>query len=161
MNNIKGFVPTLTQDEVTHFFKMAANSDRKRFPKILHNKGDYNNRVFNFLLEDTYMQPHMHPSREKVEKMYLVSGSFSLIFFDCQGNKINQFDLMEGGLEYIEVPAFVWHTYVMSSNKVIVFETMDGFYHPNSWKKMGSWAPEENTKEAKDYLLKMKSECGI
>ena len=78
-------IPDLSPYEVNQYFVEAKKSKRARAPKILHKQGDYNNSVFNFILEDSYMHPHLHPSNEKVEKMYLIEGSFALIIFDDKG----------------------------------------------------------------------------
>lgn len=150
-------VPDLSADEVQYYFLEAENSERKRFPKILHNQGDYDNRVVNFVLDDSYMQPHLHPGDEKIEKMFLVDGSFALVLFDNSGEVSDSIILEKGGIESIDVPAFTWHTYVMLTEKVIIYETMDGVYEPSSWKEMAPWAPLENTEEAINYLSLLKS----
>ena len=156
MMNTK-IVPELTDEEITNYFDLAQSSSRKRIPKILHKKGDYLNKVFNFILADSYMQPHIHPGEEKIEKMYLVKGSFALVIFDDKGNIKDTVVLKLGELEFIEVPAFTWHTYVMLTDEVIVYDTMEGVYHPDTWKKMATWAPEENSPEVFDYLKQLKS----
>ena len=79
-------IPKLTSLEILNGFKKAEQSERNRFPKILHKKGDYDNRVFNFLLKDTYMQPHRHPGKEKIEKMSIIEGVCVLFYFDDYGN---------------------------------------------------------------------------
>ena len=150
-------IPELSSDEVSLYFSVAKNSERCRSPKIMHKQGDYHNRVFNFILEDSYMHPHLHPSEEKIEKMYLLDGSFALITFDDDGEVTNTYVLAKDGRESIDVPAFTWHTYVMLTKEVIVFETMEGVYNPSTWKKMAPWAPSENTLEAPAYLEMLKS----
>ncbi|MCW8899142.1 MAG: WbuC family cupin fold metalloprotein [Gammaproteobacteria bacterium] len=150
-------IPELSSDEINQHFSEARNSERKRSPKILHNQGDYHNKVFNFVLEDSYMQPHLHPGEEKIEKMYLLSGSFALITFDDSGEVTDIYILKNGGRESIDVPAFTWHTYVMLTKEVIVFETMEGIYNPSTWKEMAAWAPSENTPDAIAYLEMLKN----
>ena len=150
-------IPELSSDEVSLYFSVAKNSERCRSPKIIHKQGDYHNRVFNFILEESYMHPHLHPSEEKIEKMYLLDGSFALITFDDDGEVTNTYVLAKDGRESIDVPAFTWHTYVMLTKEVIVFETMEGVYNPSTWKKMAPWAPSENTLEAPAYLEMLKS----
>lgn len=150
-------IPELSSDEVSLYFSVAKNSERCRSPKIIHKQGDYHNRVFNFILEDSYMHPHLHPSEEKIEKMFLLDGSFALITFDDDGEVTNTYVLAKDGRESIDVPAFTWHTYVMLTKEVIVFETMEGVYNPSTWKKMAPWAPSENTLEAPAYLEMLKS----
>jgi len=148
--------PKLSEEEVSLYFEKANNSIRHREPKILHQKGDYLNRVFNFILSDSYMHPHMHPSEEKIEKMYLIEGSFALTLFDDFGGLTDVIILEEGQCEEVQVPAFTWHTYIMLSDRVIIYETMEGFYNPNTWKNLAPWAPDEGTVEAIQYLNDLK-----
>lgn len=143
------------------YFLKAKKSERKRIPKILHDKGDYNNKVINFVLEDSYMQPHLHPGEEKIEKMYLLKGSFALLFFDDKGGVSDTFLLKKGKQESIEVPAFTWHTYIMLTKKVVIYETMDGVYNPSTWKEMATWAPAENEKSACEYHANLRSNIVI
>jgi len=150
-------IPNLSQEDIESHFKEAEKTSRRRSPLILHKKGDYLNKVFNFILEDSYMHPHLHPSDEKIENMYLIKGSFGLIEFDNNGMINKTTILEEGSLTSIKVPAFTWHTYVMLSGKTIVYETMEGKYEPDSWKKMASWAPVEESLKAQTYLESLKN----
>ena len=62
-------IPELSNKEIKFHFTEANKTSRRRSPLILHEKGDYLNKVFNFILEDSYMHPHLHPSDEKIENM--------------------------------------------------------------------------------------------
>ena len=84
--------------------------------------------------------------------MYLVRGSFALVIFNNDGDIKNIHILEKDKKEFVSVPAFTWHTYVMLTNEVIIYEEMEGFYNPDTWKKMAKWAPNENTPEAITYL---------
>jgi len=148
-------IPTLTLEDKSKYFNKAKKSDRKRFPYIIHQRGDIFNQVFNFILDESYMKPHMHPNENMVEKMHLISGSFKLIFFDDKGIPKKIYDIDKKNSR-VEVPGFTWHTYVMTSKSTIVFETMMGKYDPLTWKKMPEWAPDENTKESKEYFRNLK-----
>ena len=156
---IKNKIPELSNQDIKYHFDLSQNSERHRSPKILHSKGDYVNKVFNFILNDSYMQPHLHPGNEKIENMYLLAGSFALMLFDEKGEISSTIILEKGGRESVNVPAFTWHTYVMLTEKVVIYETMEGVYKPSTWKKMASWAPLENISEAINYLniLKIKT----
>jgi cupin fold WbuC family metalloprotein len=154
-------IPELSSDDIKSYFDLAYNSERRRSPKIMHKKGDYINKVFNFILSDSYMQPHLHPGSEKIEKMHLVYGSFALITFDDNGKVTGTNILEKDKNEFIAVPAFSWHTYVMLSDEVIVYEEMNGVYEPSSWKEMASWAPKENTPEADKYLELLRTNLSI
>ena len=150
-------IPDLSIAEMLLYFSEAEGSERKRFPKILHEQGDYNNKVINFILDQSYMMPHLHPGDEKIEKMFLIEGSFALIIFDNEGKVLEYSILKKGKRETIDVPAFTWHTYVMLTEKVVIYETMNGVYEPSTWKEMASWAPLENTPEAAHYLSFLKN----
>ena len=65
---MKKLIPEISSSEINLHFEEASKTTRRRSPLILHKKGDYLNKVFNFILKGSYMHPHLHPSSEKVEK---------------------------------------------------------------------------------------------
>lgn len=152
-------IPQLSEQEIESGLAQAASSTRRRHPKILHTQGDEFNRVINFIMQDSYMQPHLHPGEEKIEKIYLIRGKVAALFFDDQGVIKNCVILEKGGVGHIEVPAFTWHTYVMLSENVITYETMMGIYEPKTWKHFAEWAPLENTSESLAYLNLLKEKA--
>lgn len=152
MNTDNINIPKLSSKEIIEYFQEASSSTRQRSPKILHKPGSEFNRVFNFMKKSSYMQPHLHPGEEKIEKMYLIKGKFAVIFFDDKGRIKGIIKLEKGKKEFIDIPAFAWHTYVMLSDEVITYETMMGKYVPETWKKLAGWAPAENTKESLYYF---------
>ena len=137
-------------------FVKAHSSSRRRHPVILHENGAYLNRVYNFICEDSYMHPHLHPGHEKIEVIQILMGSATLLLFDDLGRIIDRKSLDQNRLDRVEVPAFTWHTYVMTSNEVITYETMNGIYDPSSWKVLAPWAPNEGSNEAKSYLQSLR-----
>ena len=144
-------VPPLTKHEISEGLAQAGRSDRKRSPKLLHKQGDEFNAVFNFILRDSYMQPHLHPGGEKIEYIYLIEGRVATLFFDDNGS-IKECNVLEPtGSGLVVVPAFTWHTYVMLTDHVVTFETMMGVYDPKTWKKFAEWAPQEGTVESVEY----------
>jgi cupin fold WbuC family metalloprotein len=153
-------IPTITGQEKKEGLQQAAESFRRRHPMILHQQGAVFNEVFNFMMDDTYMQPHLHPGVEKIEKIYLVQGKVAILFFDDAGSVIKCTLLEKEGVDMIEVPAFTWHTYVILSSSAITYETMMGKYDPQTWKDFFSIVPAENTAESIIYLksLKIKAE---
>jgi cupin fold WbuC family metalloprotein len=150
-------IPELSLEDINYYFDLAYHSERRRSPKIMHKKGDYINKVFNFILSSSYMQPHLHPGSEKIEKMYLLKGSFVLIIFDEKGKIIESIILEKGKKEIVSVPAFTWHTYLMLTDQVIIYEEMEGVYHPSSWKELAPWAPQEDSPQAALYLENLKA----
>ena len=152
-------IPKLSGSEITEGLQQADKSARRRYPKILHNPGDEFNRVINFMMGDSYMQPHLHPGAEKIEKIYLIQGKLATFFLNDQGEIIQCTVLEKGGVEMIEVPAFTWHTYVMLSVSVVTYETMMGKYEPQTWKEFFEIAPPEDSPQSNDYLQNLKSEA--
>ena len=71
-----------TSEELEKNFMIAKKSTRKRFLITFHQKGDYKNRIMNFLINMTYIQPHMHNSAEKKEKVTILSGKVVLLIFN-------------------------------------------------------------------------------
>lgn len=134
----------------------ARNSLRQRYPKLLHNPGDEFNRVFNFIIRDSYMQPHLHPGREKIEEIRIIEGKLATIFFDDRGAVRDVVLLKKGGVECVKVPAFTWHTYVMLTDEVVTYETMMGKYDPLTWKRYAAWAPVENSPKSAPYLSSLR-----
>ena len=149
-------IPKLSPKEMDEYIKKAASSWRRRYPKILHKPGDKFNRVINFMMEDTYMQPHLHPGEDKIERMYLVRGKFSVLILNDNGEIQEAFFLEKGKIEYIEIPAFAWHTYVILSESVVTYETMTGKYDPETWKTLADWAPTETSGKSITYLTELK-----
>lgn len=149
-------IPKLTDQEKKDGIFEAQVSARRRYPKILHNPGEEFNRVINFMMGDSYMQTHLHPGVEKIEKIYLIEGKLAIFFFDDRGEVIRCTILETGGTEIIEVPAFTWHTYVILSEYAITYETMMGKYDPQTWKEFFTIAPPEGLPESIVYLNELK-----
>lgn len=151
--------PQLTAEDINDGVSRAAAAARRRYPMILHAPGDEFNRVVNFMLPDSYMQPHLHPGDEKIEHIHLLEGRLAVLFFDNKGTVQRVTTLEPGGIQMIEVPAFTWHTYVILADRTITYETMMGRYEPQSWKEMAQWAPAENTAGSLSYLQALKTEA--
>lgn len=150
------YIP-LSKNEIVRGLLEASNSSRRRYPKLLHKPGDEFNRVFNFTMGDSYMQPHLHPGEEKIEEIFLVKGRLAIFFFDDSGSIIQIINLKEEGVDFVRVPAYTWHTYVMLTNEVITYETMEGKYDPKNWKSFAPWAPLEGSLESLAYLEFLKA----
>jgi cupin fold WbuC family metalloprotein len=152
-------IPALPGAETAEGLRLAANSPRRRHPKILHTQGDPWNRVFNFMMHDSYMQPHHHPAAEKRERIHVLQGKLAVLYFDEAGSVKDVTVLEPGGREFVEVPGFTWHTYVMLSDSAVTYETMMGRYEPATWKEFAQWAPAENSTGSGAYLQALKDQA--
>jgi len=152
-------IPKINYTEHQEGFDNAKASVRRRFAKILHNPGDEFNKVINFMMNDSYMQPHLHPGDEKIEKIYILEGRLAVFFFDDAGEITKTTILEKGGTEMIAVPAFTWHTYAMLTDYAVTYETMMGKYDPQTWKDFFTIAPAENTEESIIFLKKLQEKA--
>ena len=150
-------VPLLTDSEITAGIHQAKISPRKRYAKVLHEEGAEFNEVFNFINQASYMHPHLHPGNEKIEKIYILKGSAAVLFFNETGEITDCSILDSTTNKVITVPAYVWHTYVMLTDWVITYETMDGRYDPATWKTLAPWACSEDSTGAGIYLEQLMS----
>lgn len=135
----------------------AEESCRKRFADVLHEPGAYENICEVYLINGTYMQPHMHEYNDQIEKIELLEGELEMIYFDSEGNVEEISRVTEPGT-IISVPTMKYHTYRVISARAKTRETMNGVYNPDTWKKYASWAPKENSDGADHYLSKLKVE---
>lgn len=145
-------IQQVINDKEKYFIK-AIESGRKRYAYVLHKPGDYHNRVLNFLISTTYMKTHLHEGSERSEFIKILEGEIKVIYFNSVGIPFEEKILStstEKSFEII-VPPGVWHTYTVMSKRAITYETMNGVYDPNTWKKMADWAPNEGSEEAGAY----------
>jgi cupin fold WbuC family metalloprotein len=149
-------IPQLTPEETATYLLSAKNSPKRRALKILHQLGAIFNQAINVVLADSYMQPHRHPDKGKIEEIWLLEGRMAVLFFDDQGAITKSAILEKNENSYIKIPAFAWHTYVTLSEHSISYETMNGVYDPSTWKEFADWAPPENTPESIPYLNQLK-----
>ena len=153
----KNTIPYLSDNELEKYLENAKLSIKKRYPKILHKTGDKFNQVFNFMMKNSYMQPHLHPGPEKIEHIHILKGEIATIFFNEEG-QINEFTILKpGGIELVKVPAFTWNTYVVLTEKAVTYETMMGIYDIKTWKNFANWTPKESSKNSFSYLKSLKN----
>lgn len=152
-------IPQLTSAETATYLANAKVSPRRRAIRILHQPSAKFNQVINFVMADSYMQPHRHPDKEKMEEIWLLEGKMAILFFDDQGTVTKSVALEKGQDNYIKIPAFAWHTYVTLSEHSISYETMNGVYDPATWKELAEWAPAESDPESHAYLDLLKKEA--
>ena len=149
----------LSHEDISHYFNAANNSVRRRAHKIMHAQGDYHNAVYNFMLKDSYMMPHLHPGEEKIEHIHVLIGELLMLFFDDSGAITSFKHLSASDDNVIVVPSYTWHTYIMQSERVLTYETMDGIYHPETWKHNAPWAVEETDPSAEEFFARLNEQA--
>lgn len=147
-------IPQLSEEEIKDYLDQAQKSERRRTLKILHEKGADLNRTVNFMMSDTYLQPHNHPpeeGKEKIERYKILGGKLAIVFFDDAGN-VTRAVILDENSEVYPVNPSEWHTPVVLSDYALCYEEVNGVYDPTKHKEMAEWAPKENTPEVPDYL---------
>lgn len=154
-------IPKVSEALINEYTLKAKSSLRKRAVHHLHKKGDSSNKSFCWILKDSYMQPHCHESDEKIEQISLIFGQINVIFFNEYGDITKIYNLDLPNRETIIVPAFQYHTYIVKSDIAVTFETMEGVYNHETWKKFPVWAPKEESDQAKTYFNDLRSKIDL
>ena len=94
---------------------------------------------------------YIHPSNEKAERIWVLEGKVAVIAFNDGGEVVDVAELEAGRLSGVQVPPFTWHTYIMLTDRVITYETMEGVYDPVTWKTFADWAPTEDSVDKESY----------
>jgi cupin fold WbuC family metalloprotein len=114
--------------------------------------------MINAMWAGTYPHPHRH--KEGVTEEYIpIRGEAAFVVFNKDG-EIDSVEPFGGkyGQKRIQVPEGVYHTvfaltpFAMRENKFI-----PGGYTPDE-KEKASWAPEEGTPKAEEFLKNIKAE---
>lgn len=101
-------------------------------------------RLFNAMEPGTYVRPHRHARPDGWEIMLAVRGAFSILIFDERGTLRERVDLSAaGGPVAVEIPAYTWHSVVVSAPETVMFEVKPGPYSPMDDKDFAAWAPLE------------------
>ena len=154
-------IPRLSEEEIKEYLRQAEKSERRRALKILHERGAEINRTVNFMLADTYLQPHNHPpeeGKEKIERYKILGGKLAIVFFDDTG-KVTRAVILDETNDVYPVNPSEWHTPVVLSDYALCYEEVNGVYDPARYKQMAEWAPKENAPQVPEYLNFLKKEA--
>ena len=136
----------------------AKSSPRLRQHRNIHDSyEDASQRLFNAIEPGSYIRPHRHASDPRDELLIAIRGSLALLTFDEQGTVTNILrfgnqnhgSVMAAGAE---VSSSTWHTVIALEPGCILLEVKAGPFDPNQPKDLASWAPQEGSDAAADYL---------
>lgn len=150
------FLDVLTQESI--------QSSRQRQHKNIHqNYNEPCQRLFNAIGIDSYIRPHRHSIDPKDECLIAVRGRMALLVFNDIGQlqRVIRFGAQTTESQQaigvgVNLPAGVWHTVIAEVPGSILFEVKSGPFNPEQAKEYATWAPEENTPEAAEYLMELK-----
>lgn len=137
--------------------KAKKNARLRQHFNIHQNYEDPCQRLFNAIEPNSYIRPHRHKNYFGEELLIAVSGLMALITFNDQGafGSCVCFGSEKRGSELtvcVEVPRLTWHTVVALETHSVLLEVKAGPFNPTQAKELATWAPEEGSSEALDYL---------
>lgn len=148
-------------DYLNELTVQAQGSLRKRQHRNIHESyADLCQRLFNAIEPGSYIRPHRHAADPKDELLIAVRGSLALVTFDERGmvTGVVRFGFGRNGDGLAlgaEVPANTWHTVIALEPGCVLLEVKAGPFDPSQPKDLASWAPEEGTAGANNYLNKL------
>jgi len=116
-------------------------------------------RLLNAMEPSSYIRPHRHLDPLKDETFIIVRGKLGILVFDDDG-AVKEKLLLDAEGESIgaDIPAGQFHAVVSFESGTIFFEAKAGPYVPLQDGEKPSWAPENGSAGADDYLASMKAE---
>lgn len=137
-------IVTLGSDELI-FLKAAMNKSSRNRSRICAHKNtdEVLHEMFVVYGSETYVRPNKHYGKD--ESVFVVEGKCDVCFFDDQGKilrKITLSDEGSGNPYYCRIPSEIFHTVVIRSKKLVLFEATSGPFDPND-TYYADWSPEE------------------
>jgi cupin fold WbuC family metalloprotein len=117
-------------------------------------------RLLNALEPWTYIRPHKHITKE--ESFVLLRGTALAVVFNDDGSIRDHAVLSQAnGILGIEFEENSYHMLTALETGTVVYEIKEGPFVPHTEGSSASWAPQEGTPGAKDFLAKVFGELGI
>jgi cupin fold WbuC family metalloprotein len=133
------------------------NPRKRQYRNIHENFKEPCQRLFNAIEPGSYICPHRHATDPRAELLIALRGSMALMIFDTEGKvtEVVRFGTDKSGDRLalgVEIPANTWHTVIALESGSILLEVKAGPFDPNQPKDLATWAPEEGSAAASDYL---------
>ncbi len=156
---VTGDVFHLTDELLNAGLSAAHNSPRRRIILPIHRNQDaLVQRMFNFMLPGTYVQPHLHPRDGAIETMMVLRGGLGFVLFDDRGNIVNHWRLTAGTPSaLLDIEPNLWHGMVILEPDTVILEIKRGPYDAEHDKRFATWAPAEGDDDASAYREKLET----
>ena len=150
---IAGDVFHLDEPTLTRGLAAAHASPRRRIILPIHRTQDaLVQRMFNFMLPGTYVQPHRHPREGAIETMMVLRGELGFVLFDDEGNVRDHWRLTAGTPSaLLDIEPNLWHGMVILKPDTVILEIKRGPYDARLDKVFATWAPAEDDEGADAY----------
>lgn len=93
----------------------------------------------------TFIRPNRHPGKD--ESLHILKGAADFVFFDDEGNVTEVVPLGDqesGKAFYVRVPADMYHSMVMRSDKLVIHECINGPFRKETTTVFAPWGPQED-----------------
>lgn len=115
-------------------------------------------RMLNFLQPGTYVKPHIHRGDGSSESVVLLTGSLHYFIFSADGDVTHHFRAVAGTPSAVlDMEPDVWHSFIVMKPDTVIFECKKGPYEVASDKDFATWAPNEGTVEADEWVKQMEA----
>jgi len=137
-------VVSIGSKEIEFLKQTVHTTARKRVRLCAHRELENTlHEMFVVYMDMTYVKPNKHLGKD--ESLHILEGEADFIFFDEKGKIIEIVPLGAAGTGrqfYIRVPASVYHTIIMRSERLVIHEATPGPFRREDtvW---APWAPEE------------------
>jgi cupin fold WbuC family metalloprotein len=140
-------IELLDESQISDLASEAETAPRRRTHLLLHSgPQDQVQRLMIVLQPGSYIRPHHHS--QQWELLVLLQGRGNLLSFDGSGCLAGRVALSRSA-QVAQIPAGVWHGFVVLENDTAVLEIKPGPYRPNefanwAWKRarrtQGGWS---------------------
>jgi cupin fold WbuC family metalloprotein len=135
-------IELLDESQISDLASEAETAPRRRTHLLLHS-GPQVQRLMIVLQPGSYIRPHHHS--QQWELLVLLQGRGNLLSFDGSGCLADRIELSTRA-QVAQIPAGVWHGFVVREKDTAVLEIKPGPYRPNEF---AHWAPEEGAPDAR------------
>jgi len=140
----------MTQDVPFHFIartdlealvQQAKATPRRRSHRLLHaSHADPVQRLLIAAAPGTYVRPHFHSLQWEI--LVALKGQGRLLEFGREATVSRVTELSPEGVNLVQLPPGVVHSFVVTGDCAVVMEIKPGSYRPSQF---APWAPEEET----------------
>jgi cupin fold WbuC family metalloprotein len=138
----------MTQEELD-FLSQAINKSPRRRSRICAHRSTQErlHEMFVIYSNATFVRPNKHIGKD--ESVFVIRGEADFLFFDDKGNVtevVEMGDMASGKAYYVRVPQGVYHTIIMRSPEIVLFEGTPGPFNPAE-TEYAEWGPLESDVE--------------
>lgn len=140
----------------------ARQSPRRRAILRYHAHEEPLQRMLNAMEPGTYVRPHRHAEPRKLEIFLALVGSAWLVVFDDAGGVAEAVAIAaDGPCRGAEILPDTWHAVVCAAPGTVLYELIEGAYHPVTHKDFAPWSPGEGDAAAGPYLAALEATLAL